>query len=239
MIGRYSVKTVAAFLAALLLAIPAHAQVNGWIGVSIQEQPDRGVLIRSVEADSPAERAGLKANDVILQFNKQDVIGVAQLTRLVNETPVGRSVDITVRRENREQTFKVTSEQAPLLSRFRIQSPGVNFESLRDNISQKLQPFQIITTASATQLGIQANTLTPQLREFFGVKGSDGVLVASVQTDSVAARAGLMAGDVITAIDGRSVSNTADFSREMRSRGQSFTIRIVRNKQDREIKVER
>ena len=101
-------------IAALAMAIPAFAQDSGWIGVSIAEQSDRGVLVRSVEANSPAERAGLKANDVILQFNKQDVVGVMQLTRLVNETPVGRTVDVVIRRDSREQTLKVTSEKSRL-----------------------------------------------------------------------------------------------------------------------------
>jgi len=88
-------------MAALAMAIPAFAQDSGWIGVSIAEQSDRGVLVRSVEANSPAEHAGLKANDVIIQFNKQDVVGVMQLTRLVNETPVGRTVDVVIRRDSR------------------------------------------------------------------------------------------------------------------------------------------
>src|SRR5262245_61336203 len=102
-------KPIAAAMVLLAMAIPAFAQESGWIGVSVAEQSDRGVLVRSVEANSPAEKAGLKANDVIVQFNRQEVVGVMQLTRLVNETPVGRSVDVVVRRDNREQTFRVTS----------------------------------------------------------------------------------------------------------------------------------
>src|SRR5262245_25458635 len=97
-------KPILALIAALIVTIPAFAQDSGWIGVSIADQPDRGVLVRSVESNSPAERAGLKTNDVILQYNKQDVLGVLQLKRLVSETPVGRNVDITFRRDNREQT---------------------------------------------------------------------------------------------------------------------------------------
>ena len=79
-------KPIVAAMAILVMAIPTLAQESGWIGISIAEQPDRGVLVRSVEANSPAEKAGLKANDVIVQFNKQEVVGVLQLTRLVNET---------------------------------------------------------------------------------------------------------------------------------------------------------
>jgi serine protease Do len=77
------------------------------------------------------------------------------------------------------------------------------------------------------------------LREFFGVKSGEGVLVASVDANSAAARAGLLAGDVITAIDGRIISSPQDLTREMRSSAAAFSLKVVRNTQEREIRVER
>jgi serine protease Do len=220
------------------MAVPAFAQQSGWIGVSIADQSDRGVLIRSVEPNSPAERAGLRANDVIVEYNKQDVVGVLQLTRLVSETPVGRTVDITVRRDNREQTFKVTSERAPFgIGPIHIQPPDVS--AIRSRVERTIQPFNLLSSASVTQAGIRADSLTPQLREFFGVKNGEGVLVATVDENSAAAKAGLTAGDVITAVDGRMISSPSEFSREMRSRPASFALKVIRNKQEREIKIEK
>ena len=58
---------------------------------------------------------------------------------------------------------------------------------------------------SVSQYGIRVDYLTSQLREFFGVGANEGVLVASVETDSAAAKAGLKAGDVITAVDGKRI----------------------------------
>src|SRR5438132_5122362 len=95
-------------IALVLAAVPAWAQDSGWIGVSIEDQKDGGAVIRRVEPNSPADKAGLKQGDVILGFGKEDVVGVQQLMRLVRETPVGRTIDVKVRRDNREQTFKVT-----------------------------------------------------------------------------------------------------------------------------------
>ena len=98
-------------LAALVAAVPAVAQESGWIGVSIEDQKDRGAIIRRVEPNSPADKVGLKEGDVIIEFNRQEVMGVQQLTRLVRETPIGRTVDVKVLRDSREQTFKVTTER--------------------------------------------------------------------------------------------------------------------------------
>src|SRR5216117_421941 len=72
---------ISLILGMILLAVPALAQESGWIGISIEDQRDAGAMIRSVEPNSPAAKAGLKEGDVILQYNKQDVIGVQQLTR--------------------------------------------------------------------------------------------------------------------------------------------------------------
>ena len=87
---------------------------------------------------------------------------------------------------------------------------------------------------SISQYGIRV----AQLREFFGVKADEGVLVASVAADSAAARAGLKAGEVITAVDGKRVSTPQDFIRQMRSAGPSVTLTIIRDKQEREMKLE-
>lgn len=229
-------KAIFILLVAVIAATPAFAQEHGWIGVSIAEQADGGVLVRSVEANSPAEKAGLRANDVILRYNTQEVIGVVQLTRLVSETPVGRTVDLTVRRDNREQAVKVTTEAAPFsIGGVRIQRPDLS--GLGDRIAKNMPRIGIMSSVS--QAGIQADSMTPQLRAFFGVKEGEGVLVASVDADSAAAKAGLKAGDVITAVDGTTISTPADFNREVRSRTAAFTLKIVRDKQQRDIRVER
>src|SRR5262245_53385152 len=153
------------FLATMMLvaAIPVLAQETGWIGVSIEDQKDGGAIVRRVEPNSPAEKAGLKEGDVILEFNKQAVIGVQQLTRLVRETPVGRTVDIKVRRDNREQTFMVTAERAAGrgFGRFELDVPNVHI--LADGALKNIQPFQFQVNASSVQAGIRVDQMTDQL----------------------------------------------------------------------------
>src|SRR5947207_14781165 len=107
------------WIAVLLGAgIPVQAQDAGWIGIRVEDGKDRGVVVRSVEPNSPAAKAGLKEGDVVLQFNKEDVAGVVQFTRLVRETPAGRTVEIKIQRENKGQTLRVTAEKLPFSNGF-------------------------------------------------------------------------------------------------------------------------
>ena len=219
------------------MAIPVLAQNPGWIGISIDDQTDRGAVVRRVERDSPAEKAGLKEGDTILEFNKEPVIGAQQLTRLVRETPVGRTVDMKIRRENREETVKVTTTDTASVfrnGRFNINVPNINLD-LDRVIRDSSRSVQIRTTFS--QSGIHAEELSDQLRDFFGAPSTGGVLITSVDSGSEAEKAGLKAGDVITSIDGRTIRTQNDFSREMRANSKPV-IKVIRDKKEREIRFQ-
>jgi S1-C subfamily serine protease len=75
------------------------------------------------------------------------------------------------------------------------------------------------------------------MRNFLGVMGNDGVLVTSVDSGSDADKAGVKAGDVVVAVDGRSVRTPSEFSREIRANSKPM-LKIVREKKERELKVE-
>jgi serine protease Do len=225
---------------AILLAgvIPAIAQDPGWIGISIGDQQDGGVIVRRIEPNSPAVRAGLREGDVILEFNREPVIGVQQLTRIVRETPVGRTVDIKVRRDGREETLKITSERASgfYSGRFEFNMPEMpNVRVFADGFARRAPRVQVNTVF--VQDGIRVEQMSDQLREYFGVSGNNGVLVTAVDVGSAAEKAGIKAGDVITAIDGRNVRTPAEFSREMRG-GSGVVLKVVRDKLERDIKID-
>jgi len=217
------------------VAIPALGQDSGWLGISIEDQKEPGAIIRRVESNSPAEKAGLKQGDVIVGFNNEQVIGVQQLTRLVRETPVGRAVEVRVRRDNREETFKVTTERGPELRSGSLGLDLPNVHILADSVLRDMPRLQVSTVY--VRAGIRVEQMTDQLRDFFGVYGNNGVLVTSVDSASAAEKAGLKAGDVITTIDGKSVQTPAEFSREMRA-GSKPTLKVIRDKQEREIRFE-
>jgi S1-C subfamily serine protease len=162
-------------------------------------------------------------------------MGVLQLTRLVRETPPGRTVEVKVRRENRDQTFQVTTMRAAGWGRlWPLDIPDSTI--LRDRVIREIPRVQV--TTSYSQAGIRVEQLTDQLRDFFGVYGNEGVLVASVDTDSAAGKAGVKAGDIITAVSSKRVGTPAEFSREMRTAGSRPVLRIIRDKQEREITIE-
>ncbi|PYS54287.1 MAG: hypothetical protein DMG13_08905 [Acidobacteria bacterium] len=228
-----SITSVLLAITVMLTAVPAVAQDAGWIGVVVEDQGSPGAVIRRLDRNGPAERAGLKEGDVITGFNKQEVTGVLQFTRLVRETPPGRSVEVRVHRDNQDQTFQVTTMRAAGGRFWPLDIPDSTIfgDGIRD-----LQRIQI--TRSSSQSGIRVEQLTDQLRDFFGVYANEGVLVSSVDPGSAAGKAGIKAGDVITAVASKRVGTPAEFSREMRAAGPRPALRIIRDKQEREITIE-
>ena len=96
--------------------------------------------------------------------------------------------------------------------------------------------FDFPGALSGRRLGVSVDELTDQLAQYFGAK--EGVLVTSVTDGSAASRAGLKAGDVITAIDGRPVRSRDDLIPELRdASGDELTIAIVRDKKASEVKA--
>jgi serine protease Do len=237
---------------------PAIAQVfvsgGGHIGVSIRDVDKAdvereklsgawGAVIEEVRSGSPAEKAGLKAGDVVIEYDGDRVRSARQLTRLVSETPEGRTVKTAVMRAGKRMDVDITPESG---SAFQFSDRlGRDFESLGRDLRLKVQPeierlrdlyveppiaFEFSGRITAGRLGVSAQDLTPQLADYFGVK--EGVLVSAVTADSVAGKAGLKAGDVITAIDGTTVGKVADVRRrvERLDDGEDFTIAVTRDR---------
>jgi len=100
------------------LLAPQTEDESGWLGVTVSEvtrekakglrlPAERGVRVTEVEADSPAAKASLKANDVIIEFNDQRVEGTLQFRRLVREMLAGQTVQLAIWRDGRAQSVSV------------------------------------------------------------------------------------------------------------------------------------
>jgi serine protease Do len=186
-----------------------------------------GAVVDEVRSDSPAEKAGLKAGDVVTEFDGERVRSARQFARLVEETPAGRSVPATVMRGGKSVQLSVAPDRSsglavsgrrdrdeggPMVREFHgMQVPGFRFEmpdmrDLEDLPGLAVRPDR-------ARLGVGVQSLTRQLADYFGAPG--GVLVNEVTPDSPAAKAGVKAGDVITSVNGTSVEDAGDLRREL------------------------
>jgi serine protease Do len=207
---------------------------SGWLGVSVEEvsaekakelklSAPHGVLITDVDADGPAAKAGLKANDIVTDYNGQRVEGTAQLRRLIRETPPGRTAQLAVWRDGRSQNISVTlgdySEQ--VRSRIRVMRPRDFSFSLNipDGAMKLFSPTPV--------LGIGVQDLSGQLGSYFGAPGGEGVLVTEVRSGSPAEKGGMKAGDVILKIDGARVRTTGDLRDQLREKREKKTVSVT------------
>lgn len=181
----------------------------------------RGVGVTEVMKDSPAEKAGLRKDDVILRFDSESVTSVRKLTRLVSESSADQTVRVAISRGGAEQEVTVTLSKRDFngLLRGKINDEvwkGVEKDWPRIEMGTlgTLGDDNFVFAFGNRRIGLSTQTLSKQLAEYFGVKDG-GVLITSVTENSPAAKAGLKAGDVITAIDGEKVTSPGDITRTL------------------------
>lgn len=220
----------------------------------------RGVAITQVIKDSPAEKAGLRKDDVIVRFEDDSVTSVRKLNRLVSEVAPDQTVRLRVSRGGSEQDVAVTIGKRN--QSINAMGDWHAFDKLKglDKIEglERLKDFELNMPPGAKvwkwegpgkdgmmfpfgnhrRIGISTTQLTKQLAEYFGIGDSQGVLVTSVMDDSPAAKAGLKAGDVITAIDGDKVEDAGDLAQGInKKKDGDVRLTVIRNKNQRTITV--
>lgn len=221
------------------------------IGVSVRdidagnaagEKVDGGVQLEEVKPGGPADKAGLKRSDIIVQFDGERVRSARQFSRLIQETAPGRTVRATIVRDGKRSDVQITPSE-------NRDSFLLNGDRLGDRVrermgelgawSDRMPAFDFNagpSFSSRGRLGVTVEPLSSQLAAYFGAK--DGVLVTSVSDGSAAARGGLRAGDVITSVNGEPVHATDDLMRQLRRASGEVSIGIVRDKKERVEKVE-
>ena len=233
------------------------------LGVSVREldadqaKGQTGAVVDEVRAGSAAEKAGIKKGDVIAEFDGERVRGVRHLSRLVTETPDGRTVKAAVVRDGKRVDLSVTPDSGSLASaerNFDMFVPPMRFERMPHgdgDLTWSLprggpgglafkggRPGEFFAfKAGKGRLGVKVQELDGQLGEYFGA--SKGVLINSVEADSPAARAGLKAGDVVTAVNGQAVAEPAELIQAVQSveDGATLGIDYTRDKKAQSAKV--
>jgi serine protease Do len=173
---------------------------RGWLGVNIQDlkgelaeyygvKNSEGVLVTDVVPGNPAEKAGIKAKDIITAVDGDKVKNSRELTAKAATLPVGETTKITVVRDGKEKTFDVKVAKRPLTVADAGSKPQVEKEG---------------------EYGLQVTDLTPEIAQRLNVNRATGVVVVGVRPDSKAYKAGVQQGDLILEVNRQSVSSTGE-----------------------------
>jgi serine protease Do len=176
-----------------------------------------GVFVEKVTPNGPAEKSGIKAEDIITAVNGKPVKKGQDLIDEVAETQVGNSVSITLLRDGKQETVNVTV--------------GDRAKVFPEELGRNVEPKDNGGENTNAKFGITIQDLTPGLKQNLSFTGTGGVLVSSVENSSFAEDIGLKRNDVITAINRQPVNNKEDVQRIQKTlkNGDSVAMRIMRS----------
>jgi serine protease Do len=188
---------------------------RGYLGVLIQKVTPEiaeslgmdkgyGALVANVSKEGPAEKAGVKVGDVIVEFDGQPVKDSGDLPIIVARTAVDKKVRMKVLRDKKEIVLNVAIGE--------------------------LKDQEVVASAPEKgELGLTVQRLTPQMAESLGLEKSEGVVVTAVEPASAAEEAGIRRGDVILEVDRRTVRNLDEYKKAIagiaKGRGVLFLVR--------------
>jgi len=182
----------------LLPALKEKGRVTrGWLGVRIQAvtsqlaesfglKEKKGALVSQVFKGGPAEKAGIKQGDVIVEFDGKEIVNFNDLPRIVASTPVGRTVTITILRNGKTIPLQVS-------------------------VAEMEEPTEIAKAPSKKPLGMTVQDITPEIARALELEAVTGIVVAGVEPDSPAARADIRKGDVIQEVNRKPIKDVQEF----------------------------
>ena len=168
-----------------------------------------GVLVTDVVPGNPAEKAGIKAKDIITAVNGDKVKSSRELTAKAATLPVGETTKITVVRDGKEKTFEVKVAKRPL------------------TVADAGKP----EVEKEGEYGLQVTDLTPEMARRLNVNREAGVVVVGVRPDSKAYKAGVQQGDLIIEVNRQSVSSTTELKQLLAKHkgGDGISLLVQRN----------
>ena len=183
--------------------------VRPWLGIIIEslndqnkaevfKGVDKGVVVRTIQADTPAAKSDLRPADVITDVDNVPVTTARELQDEILKKKVGAQVNLGVWRNGKRIVVSVTTEELPSdpskLASNDVPPPSENVSST---------------------FGVQVQEVTPELKQELGLKSDAGVVVTEVAANSPAAVADIQKGDVITGVGRNQVTNIDSFQKAL------------------------
>lgn len=177
---------------------------RGWLGIKIQPNTpeiasslglssEAGALVSGLSENSPAQKSGIKAGDIILDFDGHKIDNTKNLSRLAAETPIGKKVSVTLWRDKKELKIPVLIEQmpedVPESKKTETKQPAVEGNEVL------IEGFGITVTEMSPE-AIDKYALNPEIK---------GIVITGVRSGSDAEQKGLKKGNVIVKIDKKDV----------------------------------
>ncbi len=206
---------------------------------------DRGAIVNEVEPDSPADKAGIKEDDVITSINGHEIYDEDDLVDEIQAFDVGDRVKVTLVRDGKTMTVDAELDEraenesinrslrglARLDELRALQHPNIGTPGGHAPRAYAWSGDQLRELEMPGYIGISYSDLTDQLATHFGING-DGAMVTEVHEKTPAEKAGLKAGDIITKVDDASISSRNSLSELISDFhvGDTAKLTVVRDK---------
>ena len=192
---------------------------RGWLGISVQDITEdmakslhlkdrRGAMISETFKNHPADRAGLKAGDIVTEINGKKVKDTHELLLMIAAFHVGDKINVKVLRDGRELSFTVVVSE------------------------RKDQPEIVATKGKKDNYGIGVQDITPEIARYLGIPRKVGVIVAKVEEGSPADEVGIQPQDVILQVNKVKITSVKEYNQEMaRKQAKSGVMLLVKRGQ--------
>lgn len=240
---------------------------SAYLGVRLREETENsegGARVTDVIDGSPAAEAGLEEGDIVVAFDGAVIRGPVGLTERIHGRDPGDRVSITVLRDGRRERIDVELGDRAVRTpqawawvqgdgpsyNFQLEGLGEGIqeqmEQLREQFGNNYQDWSQLRNLAPRigaywnkpKLGVELVETTRELRRHLGGTDDAGVLIGKVLSGMPAEQAGLQVGDLIVAVDGELVANTAELVDELRDKGgTTFPLEVVRDGKRRTLQV--
>lgn len=195
---------------------------RGYLGVRFQPltadlaksfglESEKGALIASVEKDTPAEKAGLKAGDVIIEYDGRQISEGSELPRYVAATPVDKKVTLTIYRDGVKQSINLVVGRLKDKEEVSSQASGKE---------------------SSNRTGLMVEDVRKDLADRFGLKDSKGVVVTEVKPGSALEEVGVAVGAIIIEVNGFRPESAKDFNSFVEKLKKGDVLRLLLRRPD-------